>query len=357
MREGRPPGNETTRLLRLGANEISDVLGGLESAAIDSTRSRRRHRRYPYRRPTIEVDLRQPGDASSRRYEMTPRNLSARGISILHGAFSHIGARVLVHLQSLAEDCRPVEGTIRSCRYVRVGVYELGVEFDTEIVPAEFCMEARSASVAVLEPDEVLGALVLRHLAALNATAERLVSGHELIRTAMRSRCELLLVDVDSTEARGLDTIRALRSRGYMGRIAAMTAFDERTRHEPQIDFTVCRPPAREELGPIVQSNAVSAITSSYQSDRHMRDLIASFVDRLPAQICALEALLASGETVRLAEGARALSAGATGFGFAPVAAAATALEASLASAHDLTDAARSLRELSRLCRSVRPPG
>lgn len=355
MRKGERP-TRGMRLLRIQPGDENEVLSRLESAAKEPSVSRRKHRRYRYQLPTLEVNIRQPGDATGRWFEVTPRNLGARGIGLLHGSFVHAGSSILVQLRTLHGSVVNVAGVVCTCRYIRVGIYELGVRFAAEISPADFCTDARSVSVAVLEADEMIGGLIARHLEAVNARVHRVRTGQALITDAIERRFDLLLVDLDSTVIGGGEAVRQLRARGYLGRIVGMTAFEDAAEQEAQIDLTIPRPASREEFVSLVQDELPAAITSAYQDDPQLRDLIQAFVAGLPGRVRDLEGLLVAGDLRGLARAARALGVSAMGFGFPPVTAAAVALESACADPGSIVDVARRLRALSRLVQQARPP-
>jgi len=94
--------------------------------------SGREFARHAYRLEAAPVDLiREDGSVTGVR--MAVRNLSAKGIGLLHSGFLHEGSQVRVVLPHVNKTMTPVHGIVRRCRHVKGIIHELGVEFVREI--------------------------------------------------------------------------------------------------------------------------------------------------------------------------------------------------------------------------------
>jgi hypothetical protein len=87
--------------------------------------------RYQFRRRGVEVDVEHIGGTHARLRVWT-RNISAGGISLLHGSFVHPGSRCEITLPLLDGQKQEVRGTVRWCRLLAGMVHELGVQFEQE---------------------------------------------------------------------------------------------------------------------------------------------------------------------------------------------------------------------------------
>src|SRR6266850_7964700 len=95
-------------------------------------KERRRDRRSHYVHSGIPIAVEHPGGGISR-YLVWSRNLSAGGISFLHGGFLHQGSRCKIQLTELSGQSRVVGGTVVSCRLASGRNHEVGVKFDQRI--------------------------------------------------------------------------------------------------------------------------------------------------------------------------------------------------------------------------------
>jgi hypothetical protein len=67
------------------------------------------------------------------RYFVVPRDVSAGGVSFLHGSFVHTGTPVGVVFITRSGDMLKVQGRVVRCRHAQASVHEVGVEFETEL--------------------------------------------------------------------------------------------------------------------------------------------------------------------------------------------------------------------------------
>lgn len=116
-------------LLRLSEREQECILEALERHSIDvaaETRADRRHRRYRY---VVREGLVVQVDGANARYVVRPRNLSAGGISFLHGSFLYPGTPCIVTLETTDGENVNASGRIVRCRCVHGRTHEVAVQF------------------------------------------------------------------------------------------------------------------------------------------------------------------------------------------------------------------------------------
>ena len=97
----------------------------------------RKHARVRYWHRDTKVLLRF-SDNSQAAYAVKPHNLSAMGLSFLHGFYVHVGIDCETALQDLAGRTVVVPGEAVRCRHVSGKTHEIGVEFAHAIDLLEF---------------------------------------------------------------------------------------------------------------------------------------------------------------------------------------------------------------------------
>lgn len=136
----------------------------------------RQSTRYRYvAREGLVVEL----DGATSRYVLRPRNLSATGISLLHGGFLYPGTGCRVLLPTLDGQEVFVPGRIVRCRSVHGRIHEVGVQFGMPIEIDMFIdtQEARVKEApavppeAAVEYDHALVAALTRELYQFAADA------------------------------------------------------------------------------------------------------------------------------------------------------------------------------------------
>ena len=132
------------RTIRLTDTKIKAILDSLDAEAdgqLGAT-ALRGAVRYSYRADMIVVCLRQPASTELAAFHVATRDISATGISFLHGGFVHRTSRSVVMLVTRECEWHEVQGHVIECRYVTHNVHEVRVEFEKEIDVALFCESA-----------------------------------------------------------------------------------------------------------------------------------------------------------------------------------------------------------------------
>ena len=131
--------------LRVEAAQIALVLDRLDSAeASREYPAKRRYIRHCFRtrQPIVMQCQRADGSVS---YEVVPRNISARGLSVLFGTFIYPQTACQVAIPTLGGELRQVSGTVRWCRHISRALHEGGIEFGDRIDLAAFLDAAPGA--------------------------------------------------------------------------------------------------------------------------------------------------------------------------------------------------------------------
>ncbi len=175
----RPPQDST----RLSEAQRRALLSRLEDGGQPVDDNRREARRWRLE-GDIDLVVRHPGGTTAA--HRTPgRNLSAGGVSLLHGGFLHVGCDCTVTLRDCVGRPREIAGVIASCRLVEGRVHEVGVRFNEKIDPARFvetssdggggaaAWDALTGDVLFVEPGEADAELLSLGLAETSIQIRR----------------------------------------------------------------------------------------------------------------------------------------------------------------------------------------
>lgn len=142
-------------LVRLGPPQRKQLLAMLDGGGKDdAARHGRRSSRHPCRGEMMPVVVLQPGKIVSP-FVVLMRNVSAGGLSFIHGGYLHTGTACRVLLAKLEGEKVVLTGKVRRCRHIQGNLHEIGLEFESAIVPEDFVpAELLSANVEDLAPPE-----------------------------------------------------------------------------------------------------------------------------------------------------------------------------------------------------------
>lgn len=318
------------RSIRLDEEAVNKLLDALDEGERDSDAGQRSCERFRFRRPNVIVQLKQPGDGSAQAYQCHARDLSKLGIAVLHGGYVHTGSRCVVQLITTHGAWENVPGIVVRCRYLQSNIHEVSIRFEHEIEPGIFCPEAVKLRVLLAEDEPLMARLTAKFLAQANAITELAGNGQEALDKLNNAAFDLILTDIEMPIMDGLRFAATARAQGYGGLIVALTGHtheEARVRClEAGCHDVLHKPPRREEIQALLKSLQREPVQSSLANDPSMRELIAEFVQQLPQRLHELNLTHGRHDTVALAAQGRRLSQEASGFGFEPIAEAASAL-------------------------------
>ena len=345
------------RTIRLAADQIARILDEMD-VGTTGWHCARRDSRYRYRVHEVIVLMQQPGFSAPMAFIVPTRNISARGLSFLHGGFVHPGTICVVQLVTTRGGQQNVVGTVRRCRYVQSNVHEVAVHFKNAVDPAVFCHDAVCLSVLLADDDVSLARLARMHLGRLNCQVEHVLDGHAALESASHGNFDLILLDMDMPVCDGYAVARELRAGGYTGMIVGGTGSetDEEAKKalEAGCDRCLTKPFGYEKLAEVTASLQSEPLFSTFHDDQSMVDLIADFVGDLPVKIRSLEKALAAQDATALRTLAMDLKAAGHGFGFEEISNSASRVERAVRKGESLDVAAPQVRTLIRLCAQAR---
>ena len=348
---------QPVRTIRLPAEQIVALLDEMDIEPAGWHASRR-DSRFKYRIQEVVVLMQQPGVNAPMAYLVPTRNISARGLSFLHGGFVHPGTMCVVQLVTARGGQQSVVGTVRRCRYIQSNIHEVAVQFKDAIDPAAFCRNALPLHVLVGEDDTALAKLCKLHLGKLQCEVAIAADGHSVLDQAANARFDLVLLDMDLPPTNGFDVARKLRAQGYGGTIIAGTSGDsaeERSNAlEAGCDLHMVKPFAREKLAEATAALQSEPLFSTYHGDPAMNELIGDFVSSLPVKVRELELALSANNAEAIRKRLAEIKVESCGFGFDEIAAACEKADQALRSKAIDETAISQLRNVIRLCAHAR---
>lgn len=234
--------SEYRRRLHLTRREYQEVLSRMESRCGNFGRRRdeRRRERHDYHVADIPFRVEHPEGGSST-FLVFGRNISRRGISILHGGFVHAGSRCRVVLARM--DGKPIvlEGEVRHCRLFAGSCHEIGIHFDSDVDPgalqgslhdaedeagAEGQAGARGATGTVLvaesfAPDHLL---LEHHLSLLGLEVQIAETPGATLDAVKLDPIDLVLYGLPLRGRDGVRVIEEMRRFGFKKPIMVLTA-------------------------------------------------------------------------------------------------------------------------------------
>lgn len=228
--------------LRLSEPLRAQLLAALEEDAAVATRdagsSKRQFDRREFHGHSVCLTLFDKQDRESH-FLACSRNLSASGLSLLHGGFVYTNTRCLVSLTTLTNELEHLKGRVARCRLVRGQIHELGIHFDETIDPRAFVPGYVPSDrelelvehvplrgrVLMLDDQEAERLLFAHHLKGTEAEAICTARSDEALETLQTSPVDVFVCDLALApdEPRGEDVLRRARENGYAGPILALT--------------------------------------------------------------------------------------------------------------------------------------
>ena len=362
-----------TGLMAVGKAEITG-LAGVRSVPLDEAeleclldrldqddqvvpgRGMQQWERYPYRRRDIVLRLYQPG--GTRQTLVVPaRNISAWGMSLIHGGYVYIGTRCTVLLVTARDTRREIPGRVVRCRHTGGRVHEMGIRFEREIDTAEFLTNATTQRVLVAEDDAAMRRLLCHYMEEMSADVEVVENGLDATNRAMNERFDLILLDLDMPEMDGLSVLETLRRQGCCETIVALTAqadANDRDRFlEAGFDDYVVKPVSKAALERLLTRARQEPLYSNLPGGPRVERLVAEFVAELGDKVRAVEEALGRTDMAEVRRLARSLRGEAGSYGFQPISEAADAVDQA-GDGEGSPRLAKLVRNLVQTCRAAR---
>jgi len=344
--------------VRLDDAELAEVihrLNGEEQVIVPELRKDARYR-FELKRAVLHIQGESGAPAS---FLVPTRDISTRGIGLLHGGFIYPGAKCVIQLTTLHGTWQNVPAQIVRCAYVSNGIHDVGARLLEPIDPSDFCAEAAPCRILTVDDSEFIRRLVKTMLGAMNAECDDADSGAAALELASDRIYDVVLMDMEMPGMDGFETVSRLRAQGYSGTIVALTGMcqpgDQQRCVEAGCDDYIPKPFDRERLTRLIATLRQEPLLSTICTDRAMQPLIDGFVDGLPERVRMLESVFANNSLPALVTAVRSLKADSGGVGFDPISAAAAEFERSIKGLDTLLPVKEQFRRLIRICANARP--
>ncbi|MHC4614060.1 MAG: response regulator [Planctomycetota bacterium] len=340
-------------------------------------RDRRRYKRWEYRRSDIAVLVQHPGGGTGR-YLVCARNISAGGISFIHGGYLHPGSECRIVLPRRDGMPLPVTGIIVHCRHVEGCFHEIGIRFAQELDPASLLpqsedgesgaddqtreLPALDGQVLVVDQSESDRKLMTHHLAVTGVTLTMVDTTGAALDALHRRTFEVVLCDLN-LEGDALRMIKQIRKTPYEGPIIIMTAENVPARlaeaRAAGANEIIGKPFNPMHLASVLAEWLEATpldrpIYSSLEEKPGMPELILAFIEQAQRAALQLEKSLEAGETGGVREICLGLAGSGSGHGFPLLTDAARDAITALGTSTSRKDAEAPLRRLVAICQRLR---
>jgi len=286
-------------------NRLDKATGGAGAVPGEVRASRRKHPRWQYRQSDILLTVEHSAGGASRLL-VCARNLSAGGISFLHGGYLYPGSRCIVILRKFDRQKTEVTAVVVNCRHVEGIVHEVGLKFDHRVEPRMFLQTAQPRVKGALDALE-LPNLRGRVLYIDDSETEQMMLAHHLQPTGVhltmasdapsalaqlaQEPIDIVLCVLDLGGESGAELIRKMRGAHFQGPIVLVTAETDDARiaeaRQAGADQLLSKPYAADELlallGELHQQVGALASSdlmySSTEDQAGMPGLIAQYIE------------------------------------------------------------------------------
>jgi CheY-like chemotaxis protein len=364
--------------VRLNNSERSKLLCRLDdTTAGQSGRDRRRYKRWEYRRSDIAVLVQHPGGGTGR-YLVCARNISAGGISFIHGGYLHPGSEARIVLPRRDGIPLPVTGIIVHCRHVEGCFHEIGIRFSQELDPASLLpqseggesetgdqtleLPALEGQLLVVDRSEADRKLMTHHLAATGLTLTMVDSTGAALDAVRRRKYEIVVCDLN-LDGDVVRMIKQIRKADFHGPIIVITAEIVPAR------LAEARAAGANEIigkpfNPLYLASLLAEwleaapvdrpIYSNLEDKPGMPELILEFIEQAQRMALQLERSLEGGEVGGVREICLALAGSGSGFGFSTLTDSARDAMTAMDTSQSRKDIEAPLRRLVSICQRLR---
>ncbi|MEM1013672.1 MAG: response regulator [Planctomycetota bacterium] len=364
--------------------QLQSLLDRLDAKdAVDDGRRDRRSARATFRRSGVRITVHHPGGSSTERSVLT-RDLSAGGLSFIHGGYLHIDTRCDVELGRYVGGKDSVRGIVQRCDHIAGHWHTVGVKFDRRIFPKLYLdpEHADSAELDVRNPQSICGRVLLlddseldrrlmqHHLrrtrveltgVATLADAVEAIAGQSADNPFKLAIVDLNLAGEDASLAPGEVVSRIVNA--AVPKVAACSAETDAGKLKEARDAGVCgvlnKPYDTERLLTCIATwlgsaglsiDSKEAIFSTMAAQPEMKELISEFVQKARDEADRLRTAAEAEDLATCRAIAVGLRGGGSGFGFAAVSDAASELVTGLDSTMSVSDSAVALQRLQEVC-------
>lgn len=372
-------GSSDTRTSRtLSDAQLEALLDRLDAveARRDAGRSRRNAERVPFRRQSIPLWVTHPG-GSTMRATVATRNLSARGISILHWGFLHSGTHCRLVLPRRAGGTEKVEGVVAWCQHVTGAHHLVGVRFLHPIFPRQFVDPVHGEGAATdhkVDPQSISGRLLTideqemdrnllrHHLRESNLAITEASTLDEATRLVPQTQFDIVLSEL--SVACGADkVVQDLRAAGYAGPIVAVTAESApallSAAEQAGVGSILQKPYDPQQLLAVIAewlggaTGGDDAIHSEVENQPGMAAMLEQYIARVRTLAMEIHAAADADNFDLVRRNCQTIKGSGAGYGFPLLTQAARDAVSALDASNSVAEARAELQQLEALCRRL----
>jgi CheY-like chemotaxis protein len=378
-RRPAPPAIATGRRpnsVGLGQRDLEVVLDQIDRPGPGAAAKRRAYVRFEFRCLSVRLDILQK-DGSAPSVLVATRNLSAGGLSILHSAYAHQDAEVIIHLPDLTGQVVPLRGVVRMCRHVQGVIHEVGVQLAEQIDPRRFIrlddQDTRAAlervdtsrlagTVVCVSPSDMDRRIVAHYLSGTRIALVAAATGADGLARAADG-ADIVLVDLELPDMTGEEFLAALAKAGLGIPVIVVTsdAAAAPGALQPGLASAVLpRPLEREALLAALGEHcldkpAAGPVTTSLAEGSPNTALVPEFLDFLKTAVAKLEASIEHDDVDTCRSVAVQIAGVAPTLGFRQIADASQAVAVGIAASMSVRESESLVRGLIDLCQRTRP--
>jgi len=365
------------RRLDLNEQQRSELFAHLDSHQTPE-QSKRQHIRYTFHVADVPLVIQHP-DGGVSRFLVYGRNVSTRGVAVLHGGYVHTGSACQIILSTTGDNHLSVPGVVRHCRLIAGSCHEIGILFDDEIDPSQIAGSDASASSSGAD-EETLGyhSMAGRVLVVDPFVPSRMLLEHQLNVfglqvTAASSSDDALtkheaadppfnLVLAGLSGPNDIDAVQRLRQTEFVGPIIALTpeadAEQLKLIQNAGAGTVLLQPVSTDVLLAHLQAylgkaTAAGTIYSTAEDQPGMRTLVNEYVRGVRVLSEELETAIEAKDAAAARAVIMRLRGSGTAFGFNDVSVAAIRALTDLDRTGATESAAESIKELARCCAQI----
>ncbi|HEY0010044.1 MAG TPA: response regulator [Tepidisphaeraceae bacterium] len=360
---------------KAASNKVEEIQDRLDAQA-DGKASANRERRWPYRRPNINLTVEHPGGGIAK-VAAYSRSLWCEGISVLCTGFSYPGSSSMIVLTSKDGGSMSVRGNIVSCRYVEGQFHEVEMKFNQRIDPHLFIEPANGATgetaapvelqnlrarILHLDDSEADSRLLAYHLRGSGMEFKSVRTTDEALQSLREQVFDIFLSDLNL--GKGIDVIpavRVAREQEFNGPIIILTAETNPAKlaavEAAGADQIISKPyqPTALVQTLVKLHEQVGALTigeviySTLGDQPEIDELLATYVASVQQIVADLQKAVVARDLTAVRELCLNIKGTAPGYGFAPLGTAAAAAITALDASNAVNGAKPQLRALTLL--------
>lgn len=372
----RPGSAERQNSLGLSEQALVTLFAGRDGPATGDGARRRGFVRWPFQRPSVRIELQQPGSSTPASLRVACRNLSAHGIGLLHNCYVHTGSVCRVWLPHPTLGEMPADGTLVRCVHARGLMHELGVKFSRPIPVREYIRPRPLSDWFTrerVEPESLRGSVLLvssaqveeetlRHMLRETSLAVRTAVDAPHAIAAARCECDIVLLDLDLPGCSSAELVASMREAGVGVPIVVLAADLSPAQAtelvEAQVSARLPKPYRPDQLLRVLTEflaeGAAGGLQCRLPADHPDRPLAELFVRQLEDLSARLEKAMQGGDAAAARTSAWRIAAGAQAVGFDGLTTLAAAAIKLLDATQSVNEASAALRRLHAGCRCVR---